>query len=148
MDNFVCTLWAQFSLSLFSRLFGGRGRLRGTHSPAFPTSPVLWVQARHADSAVGSPNLLPVQPLTISPHSVLRVTRIHPVLFRMGSPVPLPSYRQPTSSAQPVADTPPVSRPPDDRDEAERRQERAVSACRLMVCDAVNFIATYLRRQK
>lgn len=147
MDNFICALRAQFSLSLFSRLFGGRGRLRGTHSPAFPTSPVLWVQARHADSAVGSPNLLPVQPLTISPHSVLRVT---PCPFPHGQPSAIALLLTGSLQAPPdLWQAPLLSHAPQmTRTKLRRHQERAVSACRLMVCDAVNFIATYLRRQK
>lgn len=88
LDHFVCARGAQFSLWPFSRIFGGRGRLRGMHSSASPISPVLWVQARHTDSEAGSPNLLPA--VNLSPHSVLRVTHINPVLFCVGGAVPFP----------------------------------------------------------
>lgn len=93
-DHFICALGAQFSLSPFSRLFGGRGRLRGMHSSASPISPVLWIQARHTDSEAGSPSLLPATnrfpPSSAQSHS----HKSCPLLHGRCSAVPLFSSSQ------------------------------------------------------
>lgn len=142
----VCAFLAQFPPLLFSRLFGGTGRLMGTCS--LPLQFLLHLKkVRTTNSVSMFPNLFAAE-FAISPrfHAQHNLTKILPFLtlatlsnlhLTCGQSANLPYSKYYPWLVPCIL----WKRP-------RRHQKRAVIASRLMVGVAINFISTYLRSQK